>query len=48
MDRYFKWYTMLEEQNVSFDAMKLTGQASQYWPNLETFRELRGDHPIGT
>ena len=48
MDRYFKWYSMLEERKVSFAAMKLTGQASQYWANLETLRELRGEHPIDT
>jgi len=28
MDRYFKWYSMLEKRKVSFAAMKLTGQAS--------------------
>ena len=28
--------------------MKLTGQASQHWANLETLRELREEHPIGT
>ena len=48
MDSYFKWYSMSEEQKVSFVAMKLTGQASQYWANLKTLRELRGEHPIGT
>ena len=48
MDRHFKWYIMLEERKVSFTTMKLIGQASQYWANLETLRELRGKHPIGT
>ena len=36
------------ERKVSFATMKLTGQASQYWANLETLRELRREHPIGT
>ena len=48
MDRYFKWYSMSEERIVSFAAMKLTEQASQCRANLETLRELRGEHPIGT
>ena len=48
MDHYFKWYSMSEEQKVSFAAMKLTGQASQYWANLEALRELREEHSIGT
>ena len=39
---------MSEERKVSFAAMKLAGQASQYWANLETLRELRREHPIGT
>ena len=30
MDNYFKWYVMSEERKVSFAAMKLIGQASQY------------------
>jgi len=48
MDRYFKWYVMSKEQKVSFVAMKLTGQASQYWANIETLSEIRGEHPIDT
>ena len=48
IDRYLKWYMMLEERKVSFAAMKLSGQASQYWANLETLCELRGEYLIGT
>ena len=38
---------MWEERKVSFATMKLTGQANQYWANLETLRELIGEFPIG-
>jgi len=48
MDHYFKWYTISKERKVSFAAIKLTGQASQYLANLETIRQLRKEHPIGT
>ncbi|XP_072987259.1 uncharacterized protein [Typha latifolia] len=46
MDRYFKWYDMLEIRKVRFAAMKLTGKANQYWTNVETLREIRGELPI--
>jgi len=39
---------MSEERKVKFAPMKLIRQASQYWAKLETLRELRGEHPIGT
>jgi len=39
---------MSKERKLSFAAMKLTGQANQYWANLETLFELRGEHHIGT
>ena len=47
MDRYFKWYVMSEERKVSFAAMKLTRQASQYTTSIETLREIR-EHLIDT
>ncbi|XP_073012262.1 uncharacterized protein [Typha latifolia] len=43
MDRYFKWYDMSEIRKVRFAAMKLTGKANQYWTNIETLREIRGE-----
>jgi len=39
---------MSKERKVSFAVIKLIAQASQYWANLETIRELRKEHPIGT
>ena len=35
LDKYFTWYDLTEPQKVKFAAMKLIGQASQYWTNLE-------------
>ena len=33
---------------VSFTAMKLTRQASQYLANFENLCEIKGEHPIST
>ena len=35
LDRYFKWYEMSQERQVRFAAMKLVGQAGQYWSNVK-------------
>jgi len=45
MDMYFTRYLLSEAEKVSFAAMKLTGQGSQYWSALETLRDLRGKYP---
>ncbi|XP_072993886.1 LOW QUALITY PROTEIN: uncharacterized protein [Typha latifolia] len=46
MDRYFKWYDMSKIRKVRFATMKLTGKANQYWTNVETLCEIRGELPI--
>ena len=48
MDKYFLWYPLSEEKRVKFAAMKLTGQASQFWTNMETLRASRAQRPIDT
>ena len=35
LERYLKWYEMSQERRVRFAAMKLVGQAGQYWSNVE-------------
>ncbi|XP_020257552.1 uncharacterized protein LOC109834065 [Asparagus officinalis] len=41
VDDYFNWYPLSEERRIKFAAMKLTGQASQFWANLEMMRVAR-------
>ena len=48
MDKYFQWYPLAEEKKVRFAAMKLTGQASQFWINMEKMRAARLQRPIDT
>jgi len=48
LDRYFTWYELTESTKVKYAAMKLSGQASQYWTNLENRRAARGRPPIDT
>ena len=35
LDRYFTWYKLTESRKVKYTAMKLSGQVSKYWTNLE-------------
>jgi len=46
LERYFKWYEMSQERRVCFTAMKLVGQAGQYWSNVERLIALRRQEPI--
>ena len=46
LERYFKWYEMSQERRVRFAAMKLVGQARQYWSNVERLIALRRQEPI--
>jgi len=39
---------LTESRKVKYSAIKLSGQASQYWANLENRREARGRPPIDT
>jgi len=48
LDRYFIWYELTESRKIKYTAMKLSGQASQYWINLENGRASRGRPPIDT
>jgi len=41
IERYFKWYETSQERRVCFAAMKLLGQAIQYWSNVERLIALR-------
>ena len=43
-DRYFTWYELTEFRKVKYVAMKLSGQASQYWTNLKNRHAARGRH----
>ena len=45
LERYFKWYEMSQERRVRFAAMKLVGQAGQYWSNVERLIALRRQEP---
>jgi len=42
LDRYFTWYELTESKKVKYAVMKLSGQASKYWTNLENRRTVRG------
>jgi len=48
MDMYFTGYPLSESRKVKFATMKHTGQASQYWTNVETLRASRAQRPIKT
>jgi len=39
---YFTWYELTEPRKVKCAVMKLPGQASQYWTNLENKHAARG------
>jgi len=43
-----KWYEMSQERRAHFDAMKLVGQAGQYWLNVERLMTLRREEPFRT
>ena len=51
LNRYFIWYEFIESKKVKYVVMKLSGQASQYWTNLENRRAARVqpliEHGIG-
>ena len=47
-DKYFTWYDLTKPRKVKFAAMKLIGQASQYWTNLVNMRAARDQEPIDT
>ena len=40
------WYDLTEPKKVKFAAMKLTGQANQYWTNLVNMRVARDQEPF--
>jgi len=46
LDKYFTWYNLTEPKKIKFAAIKLIGQASQYWTNLENMRASRPQRPI--
>ena len=46
LERYFKWYEMSQKLRVRLTAMKLVGQARQYWSNVERLIALRRQEPI--
>jgi len=46
LDKYFTWYNLTELRKIKFAAMKLSGQASQYWANLENIRVFWIKWPI--
>ena len=48
MDRYFRWHDMSESRKVRLAVMKLTGQAGQYWENLERMMRYRREDPVDT
>ena len=48
LDKYFTWYNFTEPRKIKFAVMKLTGQASQYWTNLENICASRLQRPIKT
>jgi len=37
---------MSESKKIRFDVMKLTGQAGQYWENLESIMRYRREDPV--
>jgi len=48
MDCYFRWHDMSELRKIRFAVMKLTGQAGQYWENLEMMIRYRREDPMET
>jgi len=48
MNHYFDWYEMSDERRVRVAKMKLMGQASQYWTNVEKLMWLRHQKAIQT
>ena len=48
IDRYFTWYPLFEPRKVNFVAIKLTGQASQYWTHIKNMRAARLYRPTDT
>jgi len=48
LNRYFTCYELTEPKKVKYTAMKLSGQTSQYWTNLENMRTARSQPPIDT
>ena len=48
MNRYFCWSDMSEIKKIRFAMMKLTGQAKQYWKNLERIMRCRREDPVET
>ena len=48
MDHYFDWYDMSDERRIRFAKMKLVGQATQYWMNVEKLMRLGHQEAIQT
>ena len=48
IDRYFRWHDMSESRKIRLAVMKLTGQAGQYWENLERMMRYRRENPADT
>jgi len=48
MDHYFRCCDMSESKKIRFAMMKLTGQARQYWENLERMMRYRRDDLVKT
>ena len=48
LDGYFTLYELTDFRKVKYTAMKLSGQAGQYWINLENRHAARGRPPIDT
>ena len=46
LDRYFTWYKLTESRKVKYAAMRLSGQASQHWTNLENRHAAKVDHKL--
>jgi len=48
MELYFRWHKMSEPRKIWFATMKQSGQARQYWENLERMMRYRRNDPIET
>ena len=46
LERYFKWYEMSQERRIRFTAMKLVGQAGNYWSNVERLMAIKRQEPV--
>ena len=48
IDCYFHWRDISKSRKIRFTVMKLTGQAGQYWKNLERMMRYRRDDLVET